>query len=120
MAIVLVAVKLPSETNPTVSIVQQKGQPSKLRRIDFIGAISLALAIVSLLGALSLGGQDLPWGHPVVISMAAGSVALGFLFVVWEKRYALEPVFPPALVVRRDIAVSYLIMAFQTAAQVSV
>ena len=53
IAIILVALKLPSRGTSSVPATQQKGQPSKLRRIDFVGAFSLALTIVSLLGALS-------------------------------------------------------------------
>jgi hypothetical protein len=120
LAIVLVALKLPSQSTTPTSIIQLKGQPSKLRRIDFIGAFTLALTIVSLLGALSLGGQNFRWSHPLVISPAVASLALGTFFVVWETRYALEPVFPPSLVIQRDVATSYAIMALQISAQLSV
>jgi MFS family permease len=116
IAILLVAYKLPSTTSTCAS---SKGQSSKLRRIDFAGAFMLATTIVALLGALNLGGQDLPWSHPIVIGLAAGSLILGVAFVVYEVRYALEPIFPPSLVAKRDVATSYAIMALQTAAQLS-
>lgn len=120
LAILLVALKLPSNSSPTTSTAQVKGQPSKLHRIDFIGAFTLAITVVALLGALSTGGQTFPWSHPLVIGPAVGSLVLGTLFVVWEVRYAVEPVFPPSLVIKRDVATAYAIMALQTAAQLAV
>lgn len=116
LAIILVALKLPSSSPPAPA----KGEPSKLRRIDFAGAFMLAITIVSLLGALSLGGQNLPWSHPIVISLSAGSLFLGAIFVTYEVKHALEPIFPPTLVVQRDVATPYAIMALQTAAQLAV
>lgn len=80
----------------------------------------MALTIVSLLGALSLGGQDFPWSHPYVIAPAVTAVITAVLFVFWETKYALDPVFPPALVAQRDLATSYAVAALQLAAQGSV
>jgi MFS family permease len=116
VAIFLVALKLPSSTPPAPA----KGEPSKLRRIDFVGAFMLTITIVSLLGALSLGGQNLPWSHPVVIGLAAGALVLGALFATYEVKYAFEPIFPPTLVIKRDVATPYAILALQIAAQLSV
>ncbi|KAH6720696.1 major facilitator superfamily domain-containing protein [Leptodontidium sp. MPI-SDFR-AT-0119] len=122
LAIILVALRLPSHTSPPISPPpHQNGKtsrsPSKLHRVDFIGALLLALTIVSLLGALSLGGQNLPWSHPIVIGLGAGSVVLGGAFVAWEVYGAIEPVFPPTLIVKRDVATAYGIITLQAAAQ---
>jgi hypothetical protein len=114
VAIVLVSLKLTSSTPP----VPAKGQPSNLRRIDFTGAFMLAITIVALLGALSIGGQNLPWSHPIVIGLLTGSLFLGALFVSYEVKFALEPIFPPSLVIQRDVATPYMISALQIAAQV--
>lgn len=117
-ATILIAFKLPhfavpEEHNP-------KGHPSKLRRVDFVGAILLAATITALLGSLSIGGQSSPWDHPIVIGPIIASVVLGSVFVFYEQIHAFEPIFPPALVVQRDVGTSYLIQALQTAAQVGV
>ncbi|PVH71942.1 MFS general substrate transporter [Cadophora sp. DSE1049] len=126
LAIFLIALRLPSHTSPPVdpptqtkphSQSQSQRQPSKLHRVDFIGALLLALTIVSLLGALSLGGQDFPWSHPIVIGLGIASVVLGALFVLFEVYGALEPVFPPSLIVKRDVATAYGIITLQAAAQ---
>jgi hypothetical protein len=78
------------------------------------------MAIVTFLSALSLGSQDLSWTDPLILSLVASSVTLGSLFIVWEVKFAFEPIFPPALVIQRDVATSYAIAALQTAAQLSV
>ena len=120
LAIILVAYKLPSRKTPAEAAAPAKGQLAKLRRLDFMGAFVLALAIVSLLSALSLGGQEFPWDHPFVVGSGVTSVFAGVLFVVWETKYAVDPVFPPALLVQRDVVTSYAISALQMAAQGSV
>lgn len=120
LAIILVAYKLPSRKTPAEAAAPLKGQPSKLHHIDFVGAFMLALAIVSLLAALSLGGQELPWNHPFVVGSGVTSIAAGGLFVLWETKYALDPVFPPALLVQRDVVTSYAVASLQMAAQGSV
>jgi MFS family permease len=118
LAILLVALKLPSQSSTEQKTA--KGQPSKLRRIDFIGATLLALSIVGFLGALSLGGQEVPWSHPLISGLFAGSLVVGAVFVTYEVKYAFEPIFPPQLVVMRDVATPYAIMALLTGAQVAV
>lgn len=117
-ATLLVAVKLPNFAVTEDS--HPKGQPSKLRRVDFIGAILLAAAIAALLGSLSIGGQALPWTHPIVIGLLVGSVLILAFFVIYEEKYAFEPIFPPSLIIQRDVGTSYLIQGLQTAAQVGV
>lgn len=116
LAILLVALKLPSWRPPAPA----KGKPSRLRRVDFVGAFILATAIISQLGALSLGGQNLPWSHPFVVSLAAASILLGFLFVGYELKLAFEPIFPPSLVVQRDVATAYALILLQLSAQLGV
>ncbi|KAI9650714.1 hypothetical protein NHQ30_000737 [Ciborinia camelliae] len=115
-AIALVAYKLPDRSLSNEPI-QAKDGPSKLRRIDFVGAFMLTGTIGAFIGALSLGGQALPWFHPTVIGLLLGSIVLGAVFVTYEVNVATEPIFPPALVIQRDVAASYAINALQLGAQ---
>ncbi|KAG4413482.1 hypothetical protein IFR04_013383 [Cadophora malorum] len=125
LAIILIALRLPAHTSPPDSSpptqskphYQSARQPSKLHRVDFIGATLLASTIVSLLGALSLGGQKYPWSHPIVIGLGVAAIVLGVLFVLFEVYGALEPVFPPSMIVKRDVATAYGIITLQAAAQ---
>jgi hypothetical protein len=119
VAIILVAIGLPSGAGASDTPPPPKGQPSKLRRIDFPGAFLLATTILCLLGGLSLGGQNLPWPHPLVLGLLASSVILGALFVLFEIYCTEEPIFPPQLLVMRDVAAPYAIMALQSISQPS-
>jgi len=97
-----------------------KSGASKLARIDFAGAALLAVTITSLMLAIELGGQKLPWNHPVILGLVAGSVAFGALFAVTEAYWAYEPVFPLQLLCQRDVVSAYLVLGLQTAAQLGV
>ncbi|KAA8576111.1 hypothetical protein EYC84_006273 [Monilinia fructicola] len=116
-AIALVAYKLPARSLSDEPIQARDG-PSKLGRIDFVGAFMLAGTIATFLGALSLGGQELPWSHPIVIGLLLGSIVLGAVFVSYEVNVAVEPIFPPALVAQRDVALPYAVNALQLGAQI--
>ncbi|KAI5464028.1 major facilitator superfamily-domain-containing protein [Mariannaea sp. PMI_226] len=64
------------------------------KRVDFLGAFLLVVAIsVQLLG-LSLGGNELPWGSPWVVGALVGSVALFALFLSVESRTTAIPIIP--------------------------
>ncbi len=62
-------------------------------RIDYPGAILLAIALSAIILATDLGGIKYPWTSPVIVgTIVASIVALG-LFVTVERR-AAEPVLP--------------------------
>jgi len=67
-----------------------------------------------------VGGQTYPWGHPLVLSPLIASFFIGAFFILWENKYAFEPIFPPSLVIQRDVATSYCIMTLQISAQIAV
>jgi EmrB/QacA subfamily drug resistance transporter len=64
-----------------------------LRRIDVLGAASMAGATVCLLLGLTWGGQTYPWGSPQVIGVLVGAGVLFVVFVV-NERFAVEPILP--------------------------
>lgn len=76
----------------------------KLRRIDVLGALTLVGAVSALLVGLSLGGNELPWEHPVVLGALVGALVLAFAFVFVEDRVAREPIMPLALMRERTPA----------------
>ncbi|OHE97931.1 major facilitator superfamily transporter [Colletotrichum orchidophilum] len=63
-------------------------------RVDVSGALLLVVAISMQLVGLSLGGNELPWGSPIVIGTLVGSVLLLALFVLIEARTKAIPVIP--------------------------
>lgn len=93
---------------------------SKLGRIDFAGAALLGLGILSLMLPLEIGGAKLPWSHPAIICLfVAGSLLLG-LFLIVEKYWAREPIFPVRLMYNRNVVLCYFIGGCQMAAQMTV
>ncbi len=74
-------------------------------RVDLIGTILLALAVVPLLLALTFGGVDLPWpSAPVLGLLAFGAVMLaGFLV---RQRRAADPILDLGLFGNRTFTVA--------------
>ncbi len=64
-----------------------------IRRIDFLGALSMASATICLLLGLTWGGQTYPWNSPQVITILCAAGALFLAFVVAEV-FAVEPILP--------------------------
>ena len=116
---VLVAWKLSYEDN-SLPVNAKSSSRSKLRRIDYMGSVSLALAIVGFLLVLDLGGQKLPWGHPAIWATLASAVVMSLLFLLVEKYVAKEPIFPLQLLVHRDVVTVYLLLALHVTAQFGV
>lgn len=90
---------------------------SKLKRIDFLGAIFLSLSIVCGLLVLDLGGQRMSWTDPMVLGLFSASTASLSLFALVEGHVAKEPIFPLRLLLNRDVITSYINLCFQTGAQ---
>lgn len=119
MALALVAFKLDHQDGSLPVDVKSRSQ-STLRRVDFLGSISLALTIVAFLLVLDLGGQKLPWSHPVIWILLTSSIALGIIFLFVEGFVAKEPIFPLKLLTQRDVVTAYLVAALQAGAQYGV
>ena len=122
VAIVLVAWKLDNHTTPVSQEANSTdtSKKGKLRRIDFLGSISLALTIVGFLLVLDLGGQKISWSHPMLWVICAAAVVCGIAFVLIEAYVAREPIFPLRLFVHRDVMSAYLVSALLTLAQFGV
>lgn len=90
---------------------------SRLRRIDFVGAVLLGCGILLSLLPLEIGGTMLPWSHATIRILFTASVLCLLFWVVYEERYATEPILSPRLLMKRNVLVSNAIMFFQAAAQ---
>jgi Fungal trichothecene efflux pump (TRI12) len=66
--------------------------------VDVSGAVLLVTAISLQLVGLSLGGNELPWSSPWVISSLIGSGVLFVLFAIVETRIAVIPIIPPRMI----------------------
>lgn len=61
------------------------------RRIDYLGAFLLAVALTAIVLFTSLGGVTYGWGSPEIISMIAVGVAATLAFL-WAETRAAEPI----------------------------
>ena len=117
-ALVLCAICLPA-SSPDHGSSSSNPALQRLRRIDFRGAAIFGAMILAFLVPAELGGDHLPWSHPVISILFASSIALLFIFIAVEKRTE-EPIIPLEIFHNRDAVLSYLIMGLQGAAQIGV
>jgi EmrB/QacA subfamily drug resistance transporter len=77
-------------------------------RVDYPGAVTLALFITPLILALTWGGADYAWDSPVILGLFALAAAMLALFILLETR-AEEPVIPLGLLRNRVLSVSSVV-----------
>jgi len=78
-------------------------------RIDYPGLVTLILAVVPLMLALTWAGVDYPWSSATIISMFAFSAIMGALFVMFENR-SEEPLIPLWIFKNRIVGVSAVVI----------
>ncbi|MCA1736873.1 MAG: MFS transporter [Actinobacteria bacterium] len=62
-------------------------------KIDYLGAALLVGSVSALLLTMIWGGNEYPWGSPLIIGLGVTAVVLGAIFIWWENRTP-EPVLP--------------------------
>ena len=82
------------------------------RKHDYLGMVTLVLAVVPVLLALSWGGVQYGWASPQVIGLLALGLVMAVSFVVIESRTD-SPIMPLEIYRNRMVAVS-LIVTFLT------
>lgn len=122
-ALILCAICLPASTpnrvNPESGDGSSKSAWQQLHRIDFRGAFLFGAMILAFLVPAELGGDHLPWSHPLIAILFASSLVLLLIFVAVEKRTE-EPIIPLEIFHNRDAVLSYVILGLQGAAQIGV
>jgi len=95
--------------------IQIQSLSEKLRRIDFLGSLTLVGAVGCLLLGFSLKStEELQWSNPLIIGLLAASVVWGFFFVLAEKYWAPYPVMPLRLITQRTplaVSISNLLLS---------
>ncbi|KAH8677168.1 major facilitator superfamily-domain-containing protein [Ilyonectria robusta] len=81
-------------SNQSARLSLDNGLGAVWKRVDFVGAVVLVLAVSVQLVGLSLGGNELPWGSPWVIGSLVGSVGLFALFMLVESKTTAIPIIP--------------------------
>lgn len=112
ISMVAISLKLPVPQSSTAS----QSTWSRLKRIDFTGAIFLSTAILCLCMVLDLGGSRIPWTSHWIFILLGSALASTIVFVISSK-HAPEPIFPLRLVSHSAVVTTYLVIFFQTTAQ---
>ncbi|KAJ9063193.1 hypothetical protein DSO57_1002493 [Entomophthora muscae] len=77
---------------------------AKLKRIDFLGALTIVLSTVLLLLGLNWGGKDYAWGSWQIGVTLGMSLFMFALFVIVEMHVAAEPLLPRSIFTRNVIS----------------
>jgi EmrB/QacA subfamily drug resistance transporter len=78
------------------------------QKIDWIGAITLVISVISLMFALELGGKQYDWKSAQILSLFASFFIFFIAFFIAELK-AKEPILPLWLFKRRLFATSQLL-----------
>ncbi|KAL8742123.1 MAG: hypothetical protein Q9190_005351 [Brigantiaea leucoxantha] len=108
---VAIALKLPKQ--------ESSGWRNKLKRIDFLGALTLITAVFTLLLGLDRG-SNVSWKTPITIASLCVSFPLFILFGVVEQRFAAEPFAPGRIIWDRSLVACYLCNFFSFGGWLSV
>ncbi|KAH6719868.1 major facilitator superfamily domain-containing protein [Leptodontidium sp. MPI-SDFR-AT-0119] len=100
----------PSTTTPTTTHTL-----TKLRQIDFLGALTLILAISSLLIGLDLGSNT-SWTSNLTLSFLLTSLPLFTIFIYIEIAVATHPFAPGHVILSPSLFASYLCNFFTLSA----
>lgn len=101
-----------SETNQSIW--------TRLKRIDFVGALFMSAAILAGITALDLAGKQTGHESSLLTVLIIIAFVAAILFALAEKFWAKEPIFPLNLLGHQAVISSYLILFIQTGIQVAV
>ncbi|KAJ5613036.1 hypothetical protein N7510_006230 [Penicillium lagena] len=97
-----------------LDIPVKESDTARIKRVDFLGAVTLVITLVTLLLGLNTGGNQVPWTHPLVLtSLPLAAVFLG-IFIFVEVKVASEPIIPVRLLLDRTVLAACLINWFLT------
>ncbi|KAH0494277.1 hypothetical protein TgHK011_000902 [Trichoderma gracile] len=80
---------------------------AKVRQIDFLGALTLIMAVISLLTGLD-SGPNLGWSNRITIVSLSLTPVLFALFLFVEMRIAKHPFAPGHIILSRDLLPCYV------------
>lgn len=103
-----------------VRVPMEKATKPALRRVDYLGTITLVGTVVLLPLGLNSGGKSIAWTHCLVVTSICLSIILFVTFIYVEERIASEPVIPVRLLLKRTVAASRLTYFFSHAANFAI
>lgn len=119
LVILRLHIEPPQRLSPIDSPDQTITSKSKLKRVDFLGILCLATAIVSAILLLDLGGQKFPWLSLQTLFLSTTGTIFLILFILVEAYIAPEPIFSLRILRQPNVPASYAVMSLQIFSQVS-
>ena len=92
---------------------------SKLKRVDFAGALVLIVAVFTLLLGLDRG-SNVAWNAPITLVSLCLSLPLFILLVFIELKFAVEPFAPGRIIFEKSLIACYLVNFFSFGGLMSV
>jgi EmrB/QacA subfamily drug resistance transporter len=83
------------------------------RRIDYAGALLIVAAVCCVLLVTTMGGNEVPWGSPVILGLIGSALVL-FAGCVMQELRVSEPILPPRLFADRIFVISNLTSLLST------
>ncbi|KAG8352460.1 hypothetical protein FVEN_g9614 [Fusarium venenatum] len=107
---------VPSLVSAVIAYVMIKVPPkqsdkSYIKRIDFGGVFLVTAFLASLVLGLSMGGNIVPWSHPLPITAIVIAVCLFIAFICCELRVS-QPIIPVKLLLNRTVLATCFASAF--------
>ncbi|MCJ1464315.1 hypothetical protein MMC07_002928 [Pseudocyphellaria aurata] len=99
--------------------VESSDWKSKLKRVDFVGAIVLICAVFTLLLGLDRG-SNVAWNAPITLISLCLSLPLFISFVLVEQKFAAEPFAPGRIIFEKSLVACYLVNFFSFGGMMSV
>jgi MFS family permease len=96
LILLLALLTVPAGLGPNLAKSSDQKWYQTLRDFDITGSLCLTLTTGCLILGLNLGGNILPWKHPLIIASLVLSIAAGTALVSVERK-AKRPVMPLAL-----------------------
>ncbi|KAM0200553.1 hypothetical protein ACHAPA_010554 [Fusarium lateritium] len=94
-----------------VKVPPKQSDKSYIKRIDFLGVFLVTSFMTTLVLGLSVGGNTIPWTHPLPIVCISLSGCLFATFVYWELKVS-QPIIPIRLLQSRTVFGSCLASMF--------
>ncbi|KAL3457151.1 major facilitator superfamily domain-containing protein [Aspergillus heterothallicus] len=111
--LVILQLKLAFQISPDTESAR-----SKIRRIDFRGGFLLSASITTGILLLDRGGKSFAWASLATLGLTTAAALALALFAYTELYVAAEPIFDLRILRRPNVTSSFLMSAFQVAAQV--
>ncbi|CDO91751.1 unnamed protein product [Kluyveromyces dobzhanskii CBS 2104] len=107
LVLIVVFLKLPPGCKGLGMISNDKGGKvrigSKLKKIDWLGSLTLVTFLFTFMLASSLGGEEIPYGSALFKLLVVGTILFGGAFLYTELYISDDPILPVRFLTNRSI-----------------